>query len=102
MIGAATRLGLRSRVESRLQPGERKPYLAAGAEAGGMAPPDVPEGEVDGVVIGAGVAPGVSGFGPQAPKASRAEKPSESVTTDLSGASDIKIPFERVTARKEI
>lgn len=80
--------------------------MEAGAEAGSvgvMAPPDVPEGEVDGDVIGAGVVvvPDVSGFGPHAPSANREDSASESVVTDLRGANDMEIPFKRVTAMKE-
>ena len=69
-----------------------------------MAPPDVPDGEVDGEVIGAGVVvfPAESGLGPQAPSANRADRASERGATDLREASDIKIPFKRVTANKNL
>jgi hypothetical protein len=73
-------------------------YFAAGAEAGGvgvMAPPEVPEGEVEGEVIGA-VEPGVlvsAGLGPQPPSATSADTAKEIEARDLSEVSNMKIPF---------
>lgn len=61
--------------------------MEAGAEAGGIgvvAPPDAPEGAVDGEVIGAGVVVVlvVSGLGPQALSANTADKASRTGATD--------------------
>lgn len=69
-----------------------------------MAPPDVPDGEVEGDVIGAGEVeePAVSGLGPQAPSANRADKASESGTTDFRGANDMRIPFSACDNEKRI
>ena len=84
------------------RPGRTNNYRLE-ADAGGigdMVPPDVPDGEVEGVVIGAGVLVLLlAGFGPQAPSANNADSARDSPAADRVKDLIIEFPCEYQTAK---